>query len=100
MAGNAQREDSADLSPARVAEDSSQEAPAEIGVSLPDNWGQQQEGVDEEDPEEADKLAELANPTKRVLGPALPPQVLLDQAAEVAETVRIPFRAKWLSSCM
>ena len=43
--------------------------------------------MDEEDSEEAEKLAELSNPTRRVLGPALPPQVLLDQAAEVAEAV-------------
>ena len=87
LAGAAQEKIPAEPSPARHAGDSQEESAAEIGVALPENWGQQQEGVDEEDSEEAEKLAELSNPTRRVLGPALPPQVLLDQAAEVAEAV-------------
>lgn len=57
---------------------------------MPENWDRPKEGLDEHDSEEEEKLAELSNPTKRVLGPALPPQVLLDQAAEVAEAVRVP----------
>ncbi len=80
-------EPSAGSDSARETEDNQKEAPAEIGVTLPADWGRPQEGVDEDDPEEAEKLAELSNPTKRVLGPALPPQILLDQAAEVAEAV-------------
>ena len=66
---------------------SSPEAVEEIGAALPESWGEPQEGVDADDSEADEKLAELSNPTKRMLGPALPPQVLLDQAAEVAEAV-------------
>lgn len=73
--------------PADTAETPPESIP-EIGVALPEDWRQEpSEGLDEHDSEESEKLAELANPSKRVLGPALPPQILLDQAAEVAEAV-------------
>ena len=66
------------------------EAPTEIGPAMPEGGWKSSVKQEEVDVSDGDvKIEEEAKASRRVLGPALPPQVLLDQAAEVAEAVSL-----------